>query len=232
MVNTFVIGRRLIYINDLDYQRLGKQRVEAKQVIDILEYYDEHGVMPDQGWTDHKVTKMWKGHTKALKCYFNEVVKYWIKRGYKNNYELYENVECEIIRCHFDGKKAIFEKQANKDTFPLWFSFPPFHFSHRAALYMKDSSYYSYLVDENVRPYIGKGYLWPTDHGQEIYENWSLDYLAPLGEGIPSHWRISLDLIKKWLGNKEKNPKTGRPIEKGKNVYKQYEDAAKHYKLL
>lgn len=232
MVNTFVIGRRLEYINDLDYQRLGKQRVEARQIIDILEFYDLNGFIPDQGWIDHKVTKMWKGHTKALKCYFNEVVKYWIKLGYENNYELYENVECEIIRCKFDGKKAIFEKEANENTFPISFSFPPFHFSHRAALYMKNPDYYSYLIDENTKPYIRKGYLWPTDHGKEIYENWSLSYLAPLGEGIPSYWRIEIDLIKKWIQNKEINPKTGRQIQKGKKIYKEYEDAAIFHRLI
>jgi len=232
MVNTFVIGRRLEYIEDLDYQRLGKQRVEAYQIINILEYYDEHGEMPKQGWTDHKVTRMWKGHTKALKCYFNHAVKYWIKLGYENNMNLYENVDCEIIQCTFDGRRAIFEKQANKDTFPIWFSFPPFHFSHRAALYMKNPQEYSYLVDDNVKPYIGRGYLWPSDHGNEIYENWSLDYLAPIAEGIPSYWRIEYSLIEKWINNKNINPKTGRAILPGKKTYKEYEDAAKHHGLI
>ena len=39
MVNTFVIGRRLKYLDYLDDKRLGKQRVEAAQIINILEYY-------------------------------------------------------------------------------------------------------------------------------------------------------------------------------------------------
>ena len=211
---------------------MGKQRVEAAQIINILEYYDEHGEMPEAGWTNHKATQMWKGHTKALKHYFNETVKFWIKRGFKNNYELYEDVECEIINCEFDGTTAIFEKDADENTFPLWFSFPPFHYSHRAALYMKDPNYYSDFFSKNIERYIGNGYLWPADHGREIYRNWKMWYLAEPGEGLPSHYRLDIDLVKKWVNDKNKNPSTGRRIETGKKTYDDYNKAAIFYGLI
>lgn len=232
MVNTFVIGRKLEYLQYLDMKRLGKQRVEAAQIIAILEHYDEFGELPNKGWANHKVTKMWMGHTKALKMYFNYAVTYWIERGYKNTYELYENVECEIIKCTFDGKRAIFEKEANENTFPIWFSFPPFHYAHRAALYMKDPEFYRELLNEKIEPYVGKGYLWPGDHGNEIYRKWSMKFLAEPGEGLPSYYRLSIDLIKQWVKDKETNPSTGRKIKVGKKTYKDFENAAKHYGLL
>lgn len=232
MVNTFVIGSKLKYLQYLDDKRLGKQRVEAKQLIDILEYYDEHGVMPDQGWTNHKATKMWIGHTKALKVYFNKTVELWISRGFKNNYDFYEVDDCEIIKCKFDGKKAEFEKEANSDTFPIWFSFPPFHYSHRAALYMKNPEYYESFRTKKVIPYIGMGYFWPSDHSNEVYENWNMSYLAEPGEGLPSHYRISRSDAEKWVENKLINPKSGRSIVEGKKMYKDYEKAAMFYGLV
>ncbi len=233
MVNTFTIGPKLKWIKKLDYKRLGKQRVEAKQIIDILEYYDENGEMPDAGWTNHKVTKMWIGHTKALKVYFNYVVRQWVKRGYKNNYEYYDVEDCEIIECKFDGTRAKFSKKADENTFPIWYSFPPFYLSQRAALIMKEKDYYEDIfLDDEVEPYMYKGYLWPSDYGKEIYKNWSLDYLAELGSGIPPQYRISKKIIKKWLKDKNTNPETGRSITKTGQIYKDYKKAAKELGML
>lgn len=232
MVNTFVLGPKLKYLKKLDYQRLGKQRVEAAQLIDILDYYDEHGEMPDQGWTNHTATKMWIGHTNALKTYFNYVVKLWIKLGYENNYEYFDVPKCEILTCEFDGVTATFSGKANENTFPKWFSFPPFYMSHRAALVMKKPDFYTELfLDEELEPYMGKGYLWPSECSKKMYKNWSMDYLAPLGAGIPPEVRIPIKIIKKWLKNKLVNPETGRAIKKRGPKYNDYKRAAKFHGL-
>ena len=45
----------------LDYRRLGKQRVEAYQIIRVIKYGD--------GWQHHPAAKMWRGHINALKLY-------------------------------------------------------------------------------------------------------------------------------------------------------------------
>ena len=52
----------------LDWRRLGKQRVEAHQILNVLlERTDT------KGWRNHPITKMWKGYEDALKLYFNLV---------------------------------------------------------------------------------------------------------------------------------------------------------------
>ena len=64
----------------LDWRRLGKQRVEAHQVLNVL-----LGRTNTQGWRNHPITRMWDGYEDALKLYFNLCVKEWISRGYNNN---------------------------------------------------------------------------------------------------------------------------------------------------
>ena len=63
----------------LDYQRLGKQRVEAFQVLNVL-----LGRTTTGGWRNHPITKMWKGYENALKEYLNECIDEWVDRGYNN----------------------------------------------------------------------------------------------------------------------------------------------------
>ena len=41
----------------LDYKRLGKQRVEAKQILNIL-----LGETTKAGWTNHPAVLMWSGY--------------------------------------------------------------------------------------------------------------------------------------------------------------------------
>lgn len=55
----------------LDRQRLGKQRVEAMQLL-------------KGQWSNHPASKMWRGHEAALAHYMNACIKEWIRRGYSN----------------------------------------------------------------------------------------------------------------------------------------------------
>jgi hypothetical protein len=48
----------------LDYRRLGKQRVEAYQIIRTL-------TGESKGWVHHPVVKMWLGYETALMVYFD-----------------------------------------------------------------------------------------------------------------------------------------------------------------
>jgi mRNA-degrading endonuclease YafQ of YafQ-DinJ toxin-antitoxin module len=74
-------------LQSLDYRRLGKQRVEAFQILNVLlERTDT------KGWRNHPITKMWKGYEDALKQYFNKCVYEWVERGYNNNM-LLEKIE-------------------------------------------------------------------------------------------------------------------------------------------
>jgi len=117
----------------LDSRRLGKQRVEAFQILNILLNRTK-----SKAWKNHPAVKMWKGHTNALKLYFNKSIKLWISKGYKNNMKL-ETIEGKII-------------------FPKWFGNKRFHASHRSNLLRKDKNYYSIYdwKESNNLPYI-----WP-----------------------------------------------------------------------
>jgi hypothetical protein len=108
----------------LDYRRLGKQRVETFQVLNIL--LDR---TPSKGWRNHPVTRMWTGYEEALKLYQNFTILEWIDRGYNNNMK-FEDVNHSSI------------------VYPSWFGQDTFHKSHRSNLLRKDYEYYSQFFDE------------------------------------------------------------------------------------
>jgi hypothetical protein len=62
----------------LDRQRLGKQRVEAWQIIRAL-------TGQSRGWVNHPATKMWSGHIEALAQYGAVMCREWIARGYNDS---------------------------------------------------------------------------------------------------------------------------------------------------
>ncbi len=119
----------------LDDKRLGKQRVEAFQILNIILNRTK-----TKGWRNHPAVKMWKGYSNALKLYFNLAIKEWISRGYKNN------MKFETIR--------------GKIVFPPWFGSRKFHSSHRGNLLRKDKNYYSKFgwKESPELPYI-----WPNN---------------------------------------------------------------------
>jgi len=61
----------------LDRQRLGKQRVEAKQIILALEN-------PAYGWQNHPAVKMWRPYPTALAEYGAVICAEWRSRGYRD----------------------------------------------------------------------------------------------------------------------------------------------------
>lgn len=100
----------------LDRKRLGKQRVEARQIIKNLEGGRDQ-------WYDHPAVQMWKGYAKALKLYFNTISKELKNRGYEHNLGYYDIRE--------EGVK-----------YPPWLGDEEFHKSHRSNLLRKESDYY------------------------------------------------------------------------------------------
>jgi hypothetical protein len=118
----------------LDYRRLGKQRVETFQVLNIL--LDR---TPTKGWRNHPVTVMWTGYESALQLYQNYTIQEWISRGYKNTM-LLEDVDMNSV------------------VMPHWFGLEEFHRSHRSNLLRKDYEYYSQYFDEDPN----LPYYWPA----------------------------------------------------------------------
>jgi len=123
----------------LDWQRLGKQRSEGKQILNCLYYrknndlymIDKNGRKRRRGWIDHVAVKMWIGYEEALKSYINAIIYEWISRGYNNNMPFYEadpNVKFEL---------------------PHWIGDEAFHASHRSNLLRKANETYIKRIDEN-----------------------------------------------------------------------------------
>lgn len=98
----------------LDYKRLGKQRVECKQILQALQR--------TTGWSNHPAVKMWRGCEPALRAYMQECIQEWVSRGYVNNLQVQVVQEFEL---------------------PKWFGLKKFHSSHRSNLLRKDPNYYS-----------------------------------------------------------------------------------------
>lgn len=62
----------------LDRQRLGKQRVEAYQILRTL-----LGI--STGWRQHPAVRMWIGYEWWLHKYTELCIAEWVRQGYKNN---------------------------------------------------------------------------------------------------------------------------------------------------
>jgi len=99
----------------LDYRRLGKQRVEAYQIINILK-----GKQKSNAWKNHPAVLMWKNDIEILKVYYNVILNEWIQRGFNNSMKF---LPCKRYKC----------KQFH----------PKLYQSHRSNLLRKDYNFYS-----------------------------------------------------------------------------------------
>ena len=115
----------------LDYRRLGKQRVEALQILNALRG-------KSKGWVNHPATKMWRGYEAALAFYKDLCIEEWERRGYNNTMQKEKSHRC--IRL------------------PEWFGSEEFHASHRSNLLRKDPEFYGKLgwTESPNLPYV-----WP-----------------------------------------------------------------------
>ncbi|MGI8906797.1 MAG: MSMEG_6728 family protein [Candidatus Sumerlaeaceae bacterium] len=118
----------------LDHRRLGKQRVEAYQILRIL-----LGLQSGTGWRNHPAVLMWTGYEEALKLYHNLCIEEWVARGFKNQMQLFA---CD-----------------KKPPMPPWLGNPRFHRSHQSNLLRKNPDYYRPFF-RGVRSNIP--YWWPT----------------------------------------------------------------------
>ena len=125
----------------LDYRRLGKQRVEAKQIIDIVYYGKE------SRWKNHPVVKMWSGYEIALIDYYNAALMEWRSRGYQN-----------IKLKYITFPKTVWLPPEWCGKYPTWLGNEAFHSSHRAALLAKNYEWYSQFGWQE-EPRIQ--YIWP-----------------------------------------------------------------------
>lgn len=136
----------------LDMRRLGKQRVEAYQIMRVL-----NGESKGGGWRNHPAVLMWAGHEGALLQYVRDMITEAKHRGIKT-----ENNEANI----------------NRIASPVWNTEKPEWMqdkaklskvvaTHRANLYRKDPIFYeeyaTAVSSEYNKPCCPDClYFWPT----------------------------------------------------------------------
>lgn len=125
----------------LDRLRLGKQRVEAVQILNAL---DRRKRGERAGWQSHPAVLMWAGHEHALCIYHDAMIREWTRRGYRNN--------MPMLADHLDPARI---------DAPEWLGHERLHASHRWRLFEKDPDHYGALGfgDETPQPY-----FWPICH--------------------------------------------------------------------
>lgn len=216
MVNTFIIADTAEECAKLlDFKRLGKQRVEAHQIINILEGKSTGG------WTSHPIVKMWKNDLNLLKHYHNCCVNEWMKRGYKNNMNLYEDID-EI-------------------SYPWWFTWKSLQISHICSLLRKDEEYYKkiFKLSKDEEKFMDFGYIWIEDDQSVsrkskkreliIRTELTTEYCSDIGTGAPPQYRYTKEEAELWNKNKLKNPKTNRSIKESGQIYKDLSKAFDYY---
>jgi hypothetical protein len=126
----------------LDDKRLGKQRVEAYQIMKAL-------ADPDYGWQKHPAVQMWRGYEDALVEYGATCCMVWVLRGFQ------------------DTLLARFAERSWPRPYrtPPWLGDTEFHRSHQSNLVRKDAAHYQPQfpdVPDNLP------YVWPPNDEYRI----------------------------------------------------------------
>lgn len=130
----------------LDNKRLGKQRVEAYQILKtLLKGPITNGKKTP--WYNHPVVKMWKGYEFQLLVYAQTICREWRRRGF-NDTVLDKLVQINQVEL--------------PEITPAWLGTDKFHKSHRSNLLRKELNWYrqfKWKESDNLP------YFWPTKEG-------------------------------------------------------------------
>ncbi len=134
----------------LDTRRLGKQRVEALQILRAL-------TRPVYGWKHHPAVRMWAGYEEALTAYALAMCAEWTARGHADTVATTVVDDLRIgTGCHAVRTQA---ELAAAGLLPPWLGDEEFHRSHRSALRRKEPELYRPAfpdVDDDLP------YVWPA----------------------------------------------------------------------
>ncbi|WP_329224320.1 MSMEG_6728 family protein [Streptomyces canus] len=134
----------------LDRRRLGKQRVEALQVLRGL-------TVPGYGWRRHPAVRMWTGYEEALVRYGLEICRVWRAQGHQDSCAasllagLAAHRPCATVREQ--------SQLAAASELPPWLGDDAFHESHRSALVRKEPKAYAALFPDTPADL---PYVWPA----------------------------------------------------------------------
>ncbi|MFK4067222.1 MSMEG_6728 family protein [Streptomyces sp. NPDC029674] len=133
----------------LDRARLGKQRVEALQVLRGL-------TVPGYGWRHHPAVRMWAGYEEALVRYGLDVCAVWVAEGRPDTCAA--TLLTDFTRHHPGASVRTQDELADAGELPPWLGDPAFHRSHQSALLRKAPDVYSPLFPDvpDDLPYV-----WP-----------------------------------------------------------------------
>lgn len=122
----------------LDYRRLGKQRVEAMQILKAL-----LGESP--GWRTHPATRMWSGWENSLASYGLAMCNEWRRRGYR-----------DTLTDYFLDRFDVTEDSVAPVPY---FITEEFTLSHQSNLLRKEPDYYRPIFGPQVPDDLP--YVWP-----------------------------------------------------------------------
>lgn len=143
----------------LDGPRLGKQRVEAYQVLLQLcgiKMIDYPKWEPRLGGWSHPALAMWAGHEFQLVEYISAMCNEWTSRGYSDTCLEKSRYAISIVR----------QSDWTEEP-PAWIGNEELHMTHRSNLVWKDLEFYRDKFPEDVpeNPYDESEYfeyIWPT----------------------------------------------------------------------
>jgi len=129
----------------LDNKRLGKQRVEAYQILNTL-FKGPVTNGKKTAWYNHPAVQMWRGYEQSLAEYGYVICKEWRNRGFKDS-----------LMDKFDSVRPPHEAPS-----PKWLGDSKFHSSHRSNLLRKSMENYTKF---NWSETDSLPYFWPTKEG-------------------------------------------------------------------
>lgn len=133
----------------LDDKRLGKQRVEALQIVRALS-------RPGYGWANHPAVLMWRGYEEALGRYGLTACEHWVERGFADTCAA--TIRADL--CQIDINEVRSEAELGQaSAMPSWLGSVDLHASHQAALVRKDARYYRQHFPETSDDL---PYFWPV----------------------------------------------------------------------
>lgn len=129
----------------LDNKRLGKQRVECKQILRALgvQIGPEPLSIHYYGWRNHPAVKMWRGAESSLLYYAQQVCLAWISRGFN------------------DSLLPQFTAARDPEIYvvPKWLGNEEFHRSHKSNLIRKLPEHYGPMWPDTPDDL---PYVWPV----------------------------------------------------------------------
>lgn len=134
----------------LDNRRLGKQRLETKQILTTLLRLADGPPMPGTGWHRHPAVLMWRGFEHALANYGVVVCAEWARRGFLDTI----GAELRVLR------SSRWPVDVAPQS-PPWLGDARLHLSHQSNLLRKNPEHYGVIGGWITDPSLP--YHWPTN---------------------------------------------------------------------